>query len=70
MLIGRRAVGRGTLQTVMARAGTGDLNLPSEEDAIADHADALVVQRIPFPLRINRAQNLQAFFREKRSRHG
>ena len=46
-----------------AAPGSFDRDLPSREHAVAQNADALVVQRIPLPVGIVLSQQLQPVFR-------
>jgi hypothetical protein len=58
----RRTSFRRTLQFVAPAVVTMDFNLAASEDTFANHADASVIQRIPFPNAISAAEDIETFF--------
>ena len=57
------------MQTILASRFAFDLDLASDENAIADCADAFVVERIPFPFPVHPAQDVEAFLGQELSGH-
>jgi hypothetical protein len=58
-----------TLQEITAALIAFDFDFPPGENSIAYDADPFVIQRIPFPIGIACAQNLETFFRCKMFSH-
>src|SRR4051812_32571034 len=61
---GRRTVDR-RHPIVRTRYG----NFPAGDDSVAQNADALVVERVPFPPCISRAENREFIVRKERCDH-
>ena len=56
----RRASKGGTIQLISAGGETPDLDLPAFEFSLAYTANALIIERIPFPEPISRTQDRQS----------
>jgi hypothetical protein len=65
----RRASFCWTSQQVPAASVARNFDLTATKYSLAHNANALVIERIPFPQPIGLAQNLKAFFRRKMSAH-
>jgi hypothetical protein len=59
----RRASKCGTIQFTSATRETANLNLPAFELSLANAANPLIIQRIPFPESITRTQDRHAIIK-------
>ena len=60
---------RRALQQIVATFIAPDFNLSTAKEAIADHADPLVIQRMPLPLSLVCTQNLEPLLKSKMFLH-
>ncbi len=63
------AAGARTLENVASAPVADDFDLPPGEDPLANQADALVVERMPFALPVSHAQEFEALVERNEAIH-